>query len=159
MVVEVASSTIVVAGATVAAFAAAAVIIATAGIFDAGDISNLSIQVWDRFGSSDIVWVDMSLTYPGGPLEITGDINRCLVPEPGAARCALTNEPPIPMCDAAVSINNTKHGCLSITQAGSAKRAAYEGVIDIGFDAGRGDPLGYVVVGTRHSISGTVGVR
>lgn len=160
MVAEISGSMVVVASATAVSLVVAAAIIDTAGTFDNDVITNISVQAWDRFGSSDYVWVEISMTYPGGPLEISGDIELCLVPPEPGVPCENTTEPPAPECgDSSLNLNNTKHNCWEVKRAGSANQLRYEGRMDVGFDAGRGDPLGYVVSSRLHDSSGTVGVR
>lgn len=157
MVAEVAGSTIVMVSAAAAAVMASAAMIQAAGTYDTNAVTNLAIYVWDRFGDSDLAWVETTLTYRGGHLEIAGDIPLCFVPPEGHAVCPLSGEPPLTRCSTLTL--NTRHGCWDATQAGSALQVRYEGVVHIGFDAGRGDPLGYVVSGPRHTSSGVVGVR
>lgn len=125
--------------------AISAALIDAANTYDTNAITNLSIQAWDRFDSSHMVWVEVVMTYPGGePLYIDGDISLCLLGCP---------TPKLECTD------HAKHGCWTKKQAGSALQVRYEGVVDVGFDASRGDALGYVVYGPLHSTSGTVSVQ
>lgn len=158
MVAEISGSMVIVVSATAVSLAAAAVIVDTAGTFDTDVITNISVQAWDRFGTSDNVWVEISMTYPGGPLEISGDIDLCFVPPDGETRCPITSQLPETKCDDP-SNNNIKHNCWEIRRAGSANQLRYEGIIDVGIDTVRGDPLGYVVSSRLHDSSGAVGVR
>ena len=157
MVAEVAGSTIVMVSAAAAAVIASAAMIQAAGTYDSNAVANLAVHAWDRFGDSDMVWVEITLTYRGGHLEIAGDIPLCFEPPEGHAVCPLSGRPPLARCTAAAL--NAMHGCWHTVQAGSALQVRYEGVVDAGFDAGRGEPLGYVVSGPRHTSSGVVGVR
>ena len=150
MVVEVAGSTIVMVTASAAAIIAAAAMIEASTTYDVNAVTNLAVYAWDRFGSADIIWVETTMTYPGGPLEISGDIPLCFV-EP----CPLSNMTALPKCTATA----TRHNCTDVRQAGSMIQVRYEGTIDIGFDAKHGDTLGYVVSGPDHTSSGVVGVR
>lgn len=157
MVVEVAGATIVMVSAAAAAIIASAAMIEAAGTYDVNGVTNLAIYVWDRFGDSDLAWVETTLTYRGGHLEIAGDIPLCFEPPEGHTVCPLSGKPALAKCSA--SALNARHGCWNAIRAGSALQVRYEGAVDIGFDAGRGDPLGYVVSGPRHTGSGVVGVR
>ena len=147
MVVEVAGSTIVMVSAAAAAIVAAGAMIQAADTYDANAVANLSINVWDRFAGSPLAWAEVTLTYPGGPLEIAGDIRLCMV-----APC--TAGTVIPECT-----GGQLHGCWTSRPAGSSMQMRYEGVVQLPFDAGRGDPLGYVVYSRGHSSAGTVLVR
>lgn len=162
MVVEIAGSTIIVAVSTAAALMAAGAIIYVADVFDDGSITNMTIHAWDRFGvGSNHTWVELTLTYPGGPLEITGDFDLCLVPPDGAvppSPCSIVSCTPSGQCPPECT-GDEMHNCVEITQSGSAKRVTYEGVVELGFDIERGDPLGYSVIGPGHGMSGSVGVR
>ena len=157
MVAEVAGSTIIMVSAAAAAVIASAAMIQAAGTYDANAVANLAIHVWDRFGDSDMVWVETTLTYRGGHLEIAGDIPLCFEPPEGHAVCPLSGRPPLTRC-AATSLN-TIHGCWHTVRAGSALQVRYEGVAHTGFNVVRGEPLGYVVSGPHHTSSGVVGVR
>lgn len=162
MVVEIAGSTIIVAVSTAAALMAAGAVVYVADVFDSGSITNITIHAWDRFGvGSEKAWVEVTLTYPGGPLEITGDFDLCLVPPDGATACEIVTCTPPEQCPAPCNTTtaNEQHNCVQVEQSGSAKRVTYEGVVDLGFDIESGDPLGYAVVGPRHGTSGSVGVR
>lgn len=158
MVAEVAGSTIVMVSAAAAAVIASAAMIQAAGTYDANAVTNMAMHAWDRFGSSNLAWVETTLTYPGGHLEIYGDINLCFVPATAGGKCGMTNLDPVKRCSDP-TLKNKRHGCWDAKQAGSAIQVRYEGAVDVGFDAGRGDPLGYVVSGPRHTGSGVVGVR
>lgn len=159
MVVELSGSVIIMVTAAAVSLLAAGVILETTDTFNTDTITNISIQAWDRFGSgTDLIWAEVTMTYPGGPLEISGDIELCFVPPEGAATCEITNKSPVWLCDAPAN-NNTRHDCWRIKTAGSANQLRFEGIVDVGFDAKRGDPLGYVVSGHLHDSSGTVGVR
>ena len=112
MVAGVSGSTIIMVSAAVSLFAAG-VILETADTFNADTITNMSMHAWDRFGDSDSVWVEVTMTHPGGPLDISGDIVLCFVPPEGAARCEATNKTAVWRCDVP-SNNNTRHDCLSV---------------------------------------------
>ena len=158
MVAELSGSTIIMAIAAAVSLFAAGVILEVTDT-STNTITNISIQAWDRFGSgTDKVWVEVTMTYPGGPLEISGDISLCFVPSDGATRCQITNQAPVWKCSAPGN-RNTNHDCWDIKTAGSANQLRFEGIVDVGFDAERGDPLGYVVSSHLHDSSGTVGVR
>lgn len=158
MVAELSGSMVILSSAIGASFLVAAVLVDMANSYDTNVITNISINAWDRFGSSDLVWVEVVMTYPGGPLEISGDINLCFEPATAGGNCEITNLPPKDNCGAA-GLNNTKHGCWSVKKSGSANQFRYEGIVNVGFDAERDDPLGYVVSSRLHDKSGTVGVR
>ena len=143
-------------GALAAATTAAAVIIGAAGVYDTSSVSNLSVGVWDRFPGADTVWAEASMTYSGGYLEIAGDIDICFVPPDGMAVCPLSGNAPAPRC---VPANGTKFGCWESRPAGPDLQIRYAGPVGIGFNADRGDSLGFMVAATHHSSSGTVGVR
>ena len=157
MVAELSGSMVIVSIAIASAFLVGVAILDMADSFDSNTITNVSINVWDRFGASNMVWVEVVMTYPGGPLEISGDINMCFVPESGT-NCTITNKAAIKQCSDP-SLQNTKHNCWGIKTVGSANQLRYEGALDIGFDVQRHDPLGYVVSSSLHDKSGTVGVR
>ena len=159
MVVEIAGSTIIMVSAAAAAIIATAAMIEAASTYDTNAITNIGVNVWDRFpAGSHLAWVEVTMTYHGGYLEVAGDIPLCLVPPDGATDCPLSGRPPERRCDDA-TLNNTRHGCWSSRLAGSALQVRYEGVANVGVDVDRGDPLGYVVSGLLHSSSGMVGVR
>lgn len=158
MVVEISGSTLVVITAVVVSLTVAAAMIQAANTYDTNAVSNVAVNVWDRFPGSNMVWVETTMTYPGGPLEMTGDVEICFEPPEGASACPLSGRTPEKKCDDP-SLNNTLHGCWSSKLAGSALLVRYEGALNIGFDVDRGDPLGYMVSSTLHSSSGTVGVR
>lgn len=157
MVAEISGSTIIMISAIAVSLAAAAAMLDMVDTFEADTISNISIQVWDRFDASNYTWAEVTMTYPGGPLEISGDIKLCFVPADGATKCSITDIAPVPKCDTITS--NQLHNCWSIKSVGSVDQLRFEGRIDLGFDTSRGDPLGYVVSGHIHDKSGTVGVR
>lgn len=156
MVVEVTGATIVMVGALAAATAAAAVFVGAAGTYDAGSVSNLAVGVWDRFPGADAVWVDISMTYSGGYLEIAGDLDVCFVPPDGMVSCPLSGDVPVPRC---APSDSTQFGCWESRPAGPDLQIRYVGPVDVGFNADRGDSLGYMVAATHHSGAGTVGVR
>ena len=143
-------------GAAAAAVAAAAVFMGMVSSYDTNAVSNLAVNAWDRFPGSNMVWVEASMTYSGGYLELAGDLDLCFVPPDGAAACPLSGDVPLPRCSPA---NGTKFGCWESRPAGPDLQIRYAGPVDVGFDVDRGDPLGYMVAAASHSSSGTVGVR
>lgn len=164
MVVEITGSTIVALTAVAVATIAAGAMIQAAQNYDTNAVTNVNVNVWDRYPLvDDLVWVDVSATYPGGGyLEFAGDINLCLVPDDEATNtCTLSGESPKPRCDDA-GRNNTIHGCWSEEPAGSSQRVNYKGVLGVDLDGApvqRDTPLGFVVRGLLHSSSGVVLVR
>lgn len=161
MVVEITGSTIIAITAVAVATLAGAAMIQAAQTYDTNSVSNININVWDRYpGSANLVWVDVSATYPGGGyLEFAGDIELCFVPDDGAT-CSLSGGTPLQRCDVG-GLNNTRHGCWGEEPAGSGKRVTYQGVlgVDQSIDIQRDAPLGYVVRSLLHSSSGVVLVR
>ena len=157
MVVEISGSMILMVSATAAAIIAAAAIIEAANTYDTNAITNFGITAWDRFGHSNLTWVVITMTYPGGPLEVTGDIDLCLVAPDGATTCP-SGESPEPNCED-MGLENRKHGCVEVSPAGSALKVRYEGVVNVGFDVNNGNYLGFVVRGPLHSSSWVVSVR
>ena len=161
MVVEITGSTIVVFTAVAVASLAAAAMIQAAQTYDTNAVTNITIDVWDRFpAGTNLAWVDMSATYPGGGyLEFAGDLNLCFVPDDEATNtCTLSGNTPLPRCDQP-GLDNTQHGCWREEVAGSATRVSYEGVVNTGVPVQRDTPLGYVVRGLLHSSAGVVVVR
>lgn len=108
MVVVVTGATMVTVGALAAVTAGAAVFIGAASTYDADSVSNLAVGVWDRFPGADTVWVDASMTYLGGYLEIAGDLDICFVPPDGMASCPPSGDVPVPQCTPS---NSTRFGC------------------------------------------------
>lgn len=155
MVVEITGSVLIMVSAVAAALVAATVMYDSAAQYDEYSISNIGIEVWDRFGGgTNLTWAYITLTYPGGHLEIDGDIRLCLeARDETTNECEYTRKPEVPHCGA------SKHNCSEWGAAGSDIQVQYEGVMDVGFDAERGDMLGYVIYGPGHSYAGVVPVR
>ena len=158
MVVELTGSMLIMLSAGAAGIVAAGVMIDAANTYGEYAISNVGVEAWDRFGTSHLVWIYVTMTYPGGPLEFEGDINLCLETRDGGSTCDYSGMMVVTDCASAPG-NKTVHDCQSIQQAGSALQIQYEGVVNVGFDAKRGDTLGYIIRGPLHSVSGVVEVR
>lgn len=158
MVVEISGATIVAISAVVGSVVVAGAMIQAANTYDTNAVSNVAVNVWDRFPSSNLAWVETTMTYPGGPLELTGDVEICFVPPEGVSTCPLSGLAPMQKCTDP-GLDNTRHGCWSSKVAGASLLVRYEGQLNLGRDVDRGDPLGFMVSSLLHSSSGTVAVR
>ncbi len=77
MVVEVTGSVIIFTVAAAAALGASIILIDAANTYDTYAPTNVAIIINDRFNNYNYEWGEIILVYPGGPLEIGGDVELC----------------------------------------------------------------------------------